>query len=181
MDKPKTALNQLQEILQQPFSGQGSGTPLGFDRAGGNGCEDRPKAQKPSGHFQQALSLGIRDTYLLGAYSDFLLDQNRPAEVQNLLQDEYRSDGLLLRLALAEKRLNGPNLKYHVKNLQTRFAENRLRQDSRHLRNEARFALELLNNSEQGPGTCPTKLGHSTRAMGCSNTSERCSSQSECP
>ena len=107
------------------------------------------KSSEAERHFQQALTLGIRDTYLLGAYSDFLLDQNRPAEVRDLLQDEFRSDGLLLRLALAEKQLNGSNLIHHVKNLQTRFAENRLRQDSRHLRNEARFALEILNNSEQ--------------------------------
>ena len=66
---------------------------------------------KAEQHFQQALSFGLRDTYLLGAYCDFLLDQNRPAEVQALLQDDIRPDGLLLRLALAEQQLNAPQLK----------------------------------------------------------------------
>ena len=100
-------------------------------------------------HFNQALSLGLRDTYLLSAYADFLLDQNRPAEVQILLQDDIRPDGLLLRLALAEQQLNAPQLKQHVENLRARFAENRLRSDARHLRLEARFALQLLKEPTQ--------------------------------
>ena len=100
-------------------------------------------------HFKQALALGLRDTYLLSAYADFLLDQNRPAEVQALLQDDNRPDGLLLRLALAEEQLNAPQLKQHVENLRTRFTENRLRGDTRHLRLEARFTLQLLKNPIQ--------------------------------
>jgi tetratricopeptide (TPR) repeat protein len=97
-------------------------------------------------HFKQALSLGLRDTYLLRAYTDFLLDQNRPVEVQALLQNDSRSDGLLLRLALAEQQLSAPTLKQHVENLRARFAENRLRSDTRHLRLEARFALHVLKD-----------------------------------
>jgi len=100
-------------------------------------------------HFKQALSLGLRDTYLLRAYTDFLLDQNRPAEVQALLQDDIRPDGLLLRLALAEQQLNLPTLKQHVENLRARFAENGLRSDTRHLRLEARFTHHLLKKPKQ--------------------------------
>ena len=37
-------------------------------------------------HFKHAIKLGDPDTYLLGAYSDFLLDQQRPQEVINLLK-----------------------------------------------------------------------------------------------
>ena len=104
---------------------------------------------KAEQHFQQALSIGLRDTYVLGAYCDFLLDQNRPAEVRALLQDDNRPDGLLLRLALAEEQLNAPQLKKHLENLRTRFTENRLRGDTRHLRLEARFTLQLLKNPVQ--------------------------------
>lgn len=100
-------------------------------------------------HFQQALALGLRNAYLLGAYADFLLDQNRPVEVKALLQDDTRVDGLLLRLALAEQRLDSSLPKEHVEALRMRFAANRLRGDTLHLRNEARFTLHLLNQSAE--------------------------------
>ncbi|MDR4494716.1 MAG: tetratricopeptide repeat protein [Nitrospirales bacterium] len=100
-------------------------------------------------HFQEALSLGIRDTYLLGAYSDWLLDQHRPADVQTLLQNDFRPDGLLLRAALSAQQLNNPQLPHHVASLSSRFADSRLRRDTRHLREEARFTLHLLKHPKQ--------------------------------
>ena len=146
--KAQQSFDQLQEILQQPTSYGDQELVWAWTVLG----ETAARLGKPSVAeqiFQKAISLGVRDNYLLCAYSDFLLDQNQPADVQDLLQNETRSDSLLLRLALAEKRLNGPNLKHHVKDLKARFGENRLRQDNRHLRNEARFALEVLNHFEQ--------------------------------
>ena len=95
-------------------------------------------------HFRDALSLS-RDPYLLGAYADFLLDQDRPAEVLELLEDESRIDPLLLRLALAEQRLGAPALGEHLALLQDRFDAARRRGDSVHLREEARFTLHLLD------------------------------------
>src|SRR3984893_7191779 len=65
-------------------------------------------SQAAERHFRQALSLGLRDSYLLGAYADFLLDADRPSEVRALLQDEARIDPLLLRLALAEQAMGAP-------------------------------------------------------------------------
>ncbi len=100
-------------------------------------------------HFQAALSLGLRNTYLLGAYADFLLDQNRPGEVEALLDDDIRPDDLLLRLALAEQRLDSLQLSNHLNSLRARFAANRLRGDTLHLRNAARFTLYLLNDPAQ--------------------------------
>jgi hypothetical protein len=91
------------------------------------------------------LSLGLRDGYVLGAYADFLLDTGRPQEVQALLQDEVRIDPLLLRLALAEQRLGMPSLAKHISDLSERFAMSRLRSDTSHRREEARFVLHLLN------------------------------------
>jgi tetratricopeptide (TPR) repeat protein len=95
-------------------------------------------------HFQAALALG-RDPYLLGAYADFLLDADRPAEVLELLEDEARIDPLLLRLALAEQRLGAEGLEEHVALLQARFDAARRRGDSVHLREAARFTLALLD------------------------------------
>ena len=95
-------------------------------------------------HFQQAVSLGMRDAYLLNAYADLLLDQGQPGQVIELLAAETRADGSLLRLALAEQRLGAPELGHHVAVLGARFAASRLRGDAIHLREEARFTLRLL-------------------------------------
>jgi hypothetical protein len=100
-------------------------------------------------HFRSALALGIRDTYLLGAYADFLLDQNRAAEARGLLTGETRADPLLLRLALAEQRLGAPELPKHVDALNARFAASRMRGDAVHRREEARFTLHLLNRPDE--------------------------------
>lgn len=97
-------------------------------------------------HFRQALGLGVRDSYLLGAYADFLLDHDRAAEVMELLKEDTRADALLLRLALAERRLDLPSWQAHREALGERFAAVRRRGESTHLGAEARFTLYLLND-----------------------------------
>lgn len=101
---------------------------------------DAPSAEK---HFRAALELGRRSVYLLGAYADFLLDQNRPAEVRDLLLNEQRVDNLLLHLALAERRLDDPVWQHHTEVLEARFAAARQRGDGTHLASEARLRLDL--------------------------------------
>ncbi len=96
-------------------------------------------------HFRAGLSIERRDPYLLGAYADFLLDRDRPGEVIELLNDESRIDPLLLRLALAERRLGAAAFGDHLALLQDRFDAARRRGDSVHLREEARFTLHLLD------------------------------------
>jgi Tfp pilus assembly protein PilF len=96
-------------------------------------------------HFRAALALGVRDAYLLGAYADFLLDQSRAAEARDLLAGETRADPLLLRLALAEKALGVSDLRNHVAVLSARFEANRMRGDTVHRREEARFLLHLAD------------------------------------
>lgn len=100
-------------------------------------------------HFTQALALGPRDTPLLTAYADFLLDRRRWREIIPLLKDETRVDGLLLRLALAEQALGTSTLAQHVEMLRARFAAGAQRNDLRHLREEARFTLSLLNQPRE--------------------------------
>jgi tetratricopeptide (TPR) repeat protein len=98
-------------------------------------------------HFRQALALGLRDGYLLGAYADFLLDMGRPQEVLTLLKDELRIDPLLLRFALAEKMTGASAVSSHIADLDERFKMSRLRGDVSHRREEARFALHLSNRA----------------------------------
>lgn len=105
------------------------------------------KPQLADQRFREALNLGVRDVLFLSLYSDFLLQQNRPDAVVALLKDETRVDMLLLRLAMAEKRLGLPALKDHVAVLKARFIANRLRGDIRNSREEARFTLDLLEDA----------------------------------
>jgi tetratricopeptide (TPR) repeat protein len=106
----------------------------------------RPDLSEAS--FRRALALGRRDVYLLGAYADFLLDQDRPAEIVAMLRDESRVDPLLLRLAIAERRLGLPEAEAHIRDLAARFDTARRRGDTIHRREEARFQLELMHDPD---------------------------------
>jgi thioredoxin-like negative regulator of GroEL len=99
--------------------------------------------------FREALQSSPRDSYLLGAYADLLLDQQRPREVLELLDGQRRIDALLLRHAIALKRLgNAPaELAAQVKELQARFHAAAQRGDSVHQREQARFELELMQHN----------------------------------
>lgn len=97
-------------------------------------------------NYRNALGLGLKDAYLLAAWSDFLLDQKRPKEVIQLLLPMQASDPLLLRLALAYQQLAAPETQAISKKLEERFNATRFRGDSTHLAEEARFQLVLAKN-----------------------------------
>ncbi len=97
-------------------------------------------------HYRAALALGIDDGYLLAAWSDFLLDQQRPAEVVKWLAGWEASDGLLLRLALAGTALKQPAAKAHVQALADRFAAAKARGDTTHRAEEARYLMHLAGD-----------------------------------
>jgi tetratricopeptide (TPR) repeat protein len=100
-------------------------------------------------YFQQALQLQREDVYLLIAYADFLLDQQRYSEVIYLLEKNTRTDALLLRLALAERQLNLPELDNHKDDLLARARTAERRADSTHLGDRSRLYLQLLNQPSQ--------------------------------
>lgn len=97
--------------------------------------------------FVKAQALGQTDGYLLAAHADFLLDRGRPAEVLTLLRGKERSDLLLLRLAIAAKALNSPEAAAWSRDLGARFDAARLRGDTVHQKEEARFALAVLGDA----------------------------------
>ncbi len=96
--------------------------------------------------FDRALALDARDPYLLGAWSDWLLAHARPGEVITLLAPYTRIDPLLLRLTLAEQAMRDPRMAAHIADLAARFEASRLRGDTVHRREEARFALALRHD-----------------------------------
>jgi len=97
--------------------------------------------------FDEALKLGVTDNFLLAAYADFLLEQNRPKEVVTLLKDWTRSDTLLLRLAQAEKQLGSADAAAHIQALGDRFAAANLRGERLHMGEEARYLLDLKGDA----------------------------------
>ena len=99
-------------------------------------------------HYRDALAIGRDDGYLLAAWSDFLLDRGRAAEVVDLLAAWVSSDGLLLRLTEAETLLKLPSSMAHRQALDDRYAAARLRGDTTHRAEEARFHLRLKGDAK---------------------------------
>lgn len=100
-------------------------------------------------HYRDALDLGLDDGYLLAAWSDFLLDAGRPAEVVRRLAEWESSDTLLLRLAEASARLNLPDAARLSQTLEDRFEAARQRGDATHRAEEARYALHLRKDPQR--------------------------------
>jgi len=104
------------------------------------------EAQRAEHSFNSALEAAKPTAYLLAAYADFLLDEERFADVAALLAGQGRIDAALLRLALAEQRLGSEGLAEHVAQIEERFAASRRRGEAFHLGDEARFTLYLLRD-----------------------------------
>ena len=93
--------------------------------------------------FKQAMAGPEPDSYLLGAYADFLLDRGRAGEVATLLKDRTRIDALLLRYAIALKAMRANDAAAQAAALRLRFEAAMLRGDTVHQREQARFELAL--------------------------------------
>jgi tetratricopeptide (TPR) repeat protein len=107
---------------------------------------DSTNAEK---HFLAALAIAPSDTYLQGAYADFLLDLGRNTEVIGLLKDKTRVDGLLLRYALALDASRTGTASPSILVLRDRFDAASLRGDTVHQREQSRFELHLRKNTER--------------------------------
>ncbi len=93
--------------------------------------------------YRESLTIDGGDAYTIAAYSDFLIDSQRAAEVLSLIPSNTRADVLLLRRAIAAKLLAAPDASQLANDLGQRFAASRARGDRVHLREEARFQLVI--------------------------------------
>jgi tetratricopeptide (TPR) repeat protein len=93
--------------------------------------------------FQQDLNLVPTDVYVRAAYADLLLRQGRPGEVLTLLQGQESFEPLLLRIAIAQRRLHDPRLAQSSARLNAAFAAEEQRGEAVHRREQARFLLEI--------------------------------------
>ena len=101
------------------------------------------------GYFTKAIALEKPDSYLLGAYADYLLDQGRPQKVVKLLKDKTNIDALLLRYTQALQTVDAQQANIHIEHLKQNFDAAALRGDSVHLREQSRFELQLMHNPKR--------------------------------
>ena len=97
-------------------------------------------------HFSEATTDG-GDIPTLVAFADHLLDSNRPAEVLTLLAGRSEADIVYLRLAIAGKRLDDARAPHWAALLADRFAASNASGVQLHLREEARFELEVRSDA----------------------------------
>jgi len=95
--------------------------------------------------FQQDLRLSPADFYVRAAYADLMLQQGRPGETLTLLAGQESLEPLLLRIAIAQKRLRDPALDQSSARLSAAFAAELQRGEAVHRREQARFLLEVLD------------------------------------
>jgi tetratricopeptide (TPR) repeat protein len=93
--------------------------------------------------FQQDLNLVPTDFYVRAAYADLLLRQGRLGEVLTLLQGRESFEPLLLRIAIAQRRLHDARLAQSSARLKAAFAAEEQRGEAVHRREQARFLLEV--------------------------------------
>ena len=101
------------------------------------------------GHLREALRAAPQDGYSKGEYADLLLLENRNREVLQLLSGDEQQDNLLLRLAIAAARLRSQDGQRWSDMFQARYEAARRDGDFTHLREQARFALEVRGDAAE--------------------------------
>jgi hypothetical protein len=107
---------------------------------------DRRGDPAAGGHFLAALQ-DEADVYTLAAYADWLLQHERAAEVEPLLAGRAEADALLLRQAIAWRRLGDGRATAAAARLQARFDAAHQRGDRLHDREEAMFAWQVRGDA----------------------------------
>ena len=138
---------QFKQLLQTPRLPAGTQQWLLTSLAELEARAGRPDAARAA--WLQATALGPSG-YTLDAYLDFLLDQGEPKTVLALLnpKTESPSDAALLRLSIAGKQTADPRAAAWRSEMAARIEASRARPGgaATHAREQARFALDVLNH-----------------------------------
>ncbi|MCW5805693.1 MAG: tetratricopeptide repeat protein [Deltaproteobacteria bacterium] len=97
-------------------------------------------------HLRAVVELDPDDAYGRAALADVYLGTGRAAEASALLDGREQIDNLLVRRAIAEHVTSGPDRTRLVGAMRDRIAAAAERGDRIHLREEARFTLEVEND-----------------------------------
>jgi tetratricopeptide (TPR) repeat protein len=100
-------------------------------------------------YLSRAHQLSARDPYTLAAYADFLLLEGRDREVMALLAGSEQQDNLLLRMAIAAAHLHLTAADRLRNRYQACLEAARRDGDLTHLREQARFALEVRGDASE--------------------------------
>jgi tetratricopeptide (TPR) repeat protein len=98
-------------------------------------------------HLLAALQATPGDVYLKAAYADLLLAQSRNSETVALLSNNEQQDVLLLRLAIAGTRSKSADGKRWADAFEARFNAAQRSGDTSHLREYARFLLDVRGDA----------------------------------
>jgi hypothetical protein len=110
-------------------------------------------------YYQQVIAAGSADVATVAAYADILLALNKPKDVLDLLEDQGSADIVVLRQAIAAKRLGDPRLAQWQAILADRFAANQSSGNSVHQREEARYLLEVRDEAVAARSTSSASAG----------------------
>jgi tetratricopeptide (TPR) repeat protein len=98
--------------------------------------------------YREALASGAADPLLRAAAADLLLRRGRAKEALEFIGTVTEADVLRLRLALARRALGRPDVAVETA-LAEGYAAARRRGEDLHLREEARFALEIAGDADR--------------------------------
>jgi hypothetical protein len=93
--------------------------------------------------FVECLQLAPDDLYTRAAYADLLLQQGRAVDTLELLKGFESMEPMLLRMAIAQRQLNDPQLPETRALLANAFAVEEQRNEAVHRREQARFLLDV--------------------------------------
>jgi hypothetical protein len=104
------------------------------------------KTQEAWRWYGQAKAVNPRDYFVLLAFADVLLDASNPQGARDIVEGYTHMDAMLLRLLLAEKALGGKDVETTRQVLSRRIAEAAARGESAHLRDHARYFLDIAQD-----------------------------------
>jgi len=103
--------------------------------------------------YRAALDLAPDDVYTRAAYADLLLESDRAAETLRLLQGYESMEPLLLRIAIAQQRVDDSrSLARSRELLASAFAVEEQRGEEVHRREQARFLLDVAHQAQAALG-----------------------------
>ncbi len=103
----------------------------------------RGDGEAAEAHVRAALAIDAHDAYARNLLADVLLEGGRAAEASALLAGREAIDSHLVRRAIAEHAIGGPDAAKLAGAMRERIAAAAARGDRIHLREEARFALAV--------------------------------------
>lgn len=143
--KGEAALQRLQQLRQLPQAGWTSDQQAWLALITADLAQRLRQSALAGQEWRRLQALAWQSAAVRAGLADWLLEQGEYRAVLRLAAAAPQDQALLLRVAQAQQALRLPQAAGSIRQLQDRFAAARLRGDSGHAREEARFALHVLH------------------------------------